>query len=147
MRILVLVEFGEEGLEVVGVGDALALEEFLARGLRAIEEEAHRVLADPVDFALADGVEDVADGLLDVPGRAQAVQGVGAVQPPVGEEGHEDHERARQRHDVPQHRPDRHDDGAHLGDLRFEDEECLKNMQQIPETIPETVRDTWGEFK
>ena len=40
VRVLVLVEVGEERLEVVGVGDALALEELLARGLRALQEEA-----------------------------------------------------------------------------------------------------------
>ena len=43
VRVLVLVEVGEERLEVVGVGDALALEELLARGLRAMEEEANGV--------------------------------------------------------------------------------------------------------
>ena len=43
VRVLVLVEVGEERLEVVGVGDALALEELLARGLRAVEEEANGV--------------------------------------------------------------------------------------------------------
>ena len=43
VRVLVLVEVGEEGLEVVGVGDALTLEELLARGLRALQEEADGV--------------------------------------------------------------------------------------------------------
>ena len=43
MRVLILVELGEEGLQVVGVGDALALEKLLACGLRALNEEAHRV--------------------------------------------------------------------------------------------------------
>ena len=43
VRVLVIVEVGEEGLEVVGVGDALTLEELLSRGLRALEEEADGV--------------------------------------------------------------------------------------------------------
>ena len=43
VRVLVLVELCEEGLEVVGVWDALALEELLASGLRALDEEAHGV--------------------------------------------------------------------------------------------------------
>jgi len=120
VRVLVLVELCEEGLEVVGVWDALALEELLASGLRALDEEAHRVSLKLIDVTLADGVEDICESLLDVPGGSEAGGGVGAVEPAVGEERHEDHERARQRHHVPQHRPDRHDDGAHRGDFGCE---------------------------
>ena len=67
------------------------------------------------DLIVADGVEDVDGRLPDVSDGAEIGCGEGSVEPAVGEERHEDHERARQRHDVPQHRPDRHDDGAHLG--------------------------------
>ena len=67
------------------------------------------------DLIVADGVEDVDGRLPDVSDGAEIGGGEGSVEPAVGEERHEDHERARQRHDVPQHRPDRHDDGAHLG--------------------------------
>ena len=66
------------------------------------------------DLIVADGVEDVDGRLPDVSDGAEVGGGEGSVEPAVGEERHEDHERARQRHDVPQHRPDRHDDGAHL---------------------------------
>ena len=67
------------------------------------------------DLIVADGVEDVDGRLPEVSDGAEVGGGEGSVEPAVGEERHEDHERARQRHDVPQHRPDRHDDGAHLG--------------------------------
>ena len=75
------------------------------------------------DLIVADGVEDVDGRLPDVSDGAEVGGGEGSVEPAVGEERHEDHECARQRHDVPQHRPDRHDDGAHLVSVKREEEE------------------------
>ena len=109
------------------------------------------------DLIVADGVEDVDSRLPDVSDGAEIGCGEGSVEPAVGEERHEDHERARQRHDVPQHRPDRHDDGAHLGaryGMRIEElikgRRLPENTKQIPEAIPgsrDSVVDTWGEGK
>ena len=43
MRVGLPVEVGKHLLDLLDVGDALALEELLARGLRAVEEEANGV--------------------------------------------------------------------------------------------------------
>lgn len=115
--VLLVFQVGEEALEGGDLGDALAVEELAALGLGALEEEAGVVLGQPLEVPVRDGVGDARDRVHEAVLVGESGGGVGSLEPAVGEERHEDEEGGGQRHDVPQHRPDRHDHRAHLEEV------------------------------
>ena len=113
VRILRVVQLGELLGQVFKVRDAFALEELAAAGFLALGEQAHvgRAAQGRVHGVADRGAEHVRDGALEL------ADGALVDEPPVGEQRDEDHEGAGQRHHVPEHRTNRHDEGAHDYDI------------------------------